>query len=106
MIEAAETSGDLGHDKAILEATSGNTYIGLALAVSIKAIRFSPLALMAVVMVLLARKAFADYRAIIIGLSACLLMFRNAVNTPWLVLGGLISGIIIQMTRLHQWLRL
>ncbi|MDM7997176.1 MAG: cysteine--tRNA ligase [Acidobacteriota bacterium] len=36
MIEAAETSGDLTHDKVILEATSGNTGIGLALVGSIK----------------------------------------------------------------------
>ena len=36
MIEAAEKSGDLTRDKIILEATSGNTGIGLALVGSIK----------------------------------------------------------------------
>ncbi len=36
MIEAAETSGDLSRDKTILEATSGNTGIGLALVGGIK----------------------------------------------------------------------
>jgi cysteinyl-tRNA synthetase len=36
MIEAAEASGDLTHDEVILEATSGNTGIGLALVGSVK----------------------------------------------------------------------
>jgi cysteinyl-tRNA synthetase len=36
MIEAAESSGDLTHDKIILEATSGNTGIGLALVGGVK----------------------------------------------------------------------
>jgi cysteinyl-tRNA synthetase len=36
MIEAAEASGELSHDKVILEATSGNTGIGLALVGSVK----------------------------------------------------------------------
>ncbi|MBN2244176.1 MAG: cysteine--tRNA ligase [Acidobacteria bacterium] len=36
MIEAAEMSGDLTHDKIILEATSGNTGIGLALVGAVK----------------------------------------------------------------------
>jgi cysteinyl-tRNA synthetase len=36
MIEAAEASGELNHDKVILEATSGNTGIGLALVGSVK----------------------------------------------------------------------
>jgi cysteinyl-tRNA synthetase len=36
MIEAAEASGELTHDKVILEATSGNTGIGLALVGTIK----------------------------------------------------------------------
>ncbi len=36
MIEAAEVSGDLTHDKVILEATSGNTGIGLALVGAVK----------------------------------------------------------------------
>jgi cysteinyl-tRNA synthetase len=39
MIEAAEASGDLSHDKVILEATSGNTGIGLALVGSVKGYR-------------------------------------------------------------------
>ncbi len=36
MIEAGEKSGELTHDKTVLEATSGNTGIGLALICSIK----------------------------------------------------------------------
>ncbi len=36
MIEAAEASGELNRDKVILEATSGNTGIGLALVGSVK----------------------------------------------------------------------
>ncbi len=36
MIEAAETSGELTHDKVVLEATSGNTGIGLALVCAVK----------------------------------------------------------------------
>jgi cysteine synthase len=36
MIEAAESSGDLTRDKVILEATSGNTGIGLALVGTVK----------------------------------------------------------------------
>lgn len=39
MIEAAEQSGELTHDKVILEATSGNTGIGLAMVASIKGYR-------------------------------------------------------------------
>ncbi len=39
MIEAAEASGDLTRDKVILEATSGNTGIGLALVGSVKGYR-------------------------------------------------------------------
>jgi len=36
MIEAGEKSGELTHDKLVIEATSGNTGIGLALVCSIK----------------------------------------------------------------------
>jgi len=39
MIEMAEASGDLTHDKIILEATSGNTGIGLALVAAVKGYR-------------------------------------------------------------------
>jgi cysteinyl-tRNA synthetase len=39
MIEAAETSGDLIPDKTILEATSGNTGIGLAMVCAVKGYR-------------------------------------------------------------------
>jgi len=39
MIEAGEKSGDLTHDKTVIEATSGNTGIGLALVCSVKGYR-------------------------------------------------------------------
>jgi len=39
MIETAEASGELTHDKIILEATSGNTGIGLALVAAVKGYR-------------------------------------------------------------------
>lgn len=39
MIEAGETSGALTHDKIVLEATSGNTGIGLALVCAVKGYR-------------------------------------------------------------------
>ena len=39
MIEAAEKSGELTHDKTVVEATSGNTGIGLALVCGIKGYR-------------------------------------------------------------------
>ncbi len=39
MIEAGETSGELTHDKVVLEATSGNTGIGLAMVCAVKGYR-------------------------------------------------------------------
>ncbi|MEE9566668.1 MAG: cysteine synthase family protein, partial [Desulfobacteria bacterium] len=39
MIEAGEASGSLTHDKIVLEATSGNTGIGLALVCAVKGYR-------------------------------------------------------------------
>ena len=39
MLEAAEASGELTHDKTVIEATSGNTGIGLAMVCAIKGYR-------------------------------------------------------------------
>jgi len=41
MIEAAERSGELTHDKTIIEATSGNTGIGLAIVARVKGYRLT-----------------------------------------------------------------
>lgn len=55
------------------------------------------LALMAVVMVRLARTACVDYPTIAIALAAAALLLRYKVNSAWLVLGGAIAGIGVRM---------
>ena len=64
------------------------------------------LALMAVVMVQLARTALVDYAAIVIGIAATVLLLRFNLNATWLVLGGTVAGIIIHLTNLQAWLRI
>jgi chromate transporter len=64
------------------------------------------LALMAVVMVQLARTAFVDYGTIVIGIAAAVLLLRYQLNSAWLVLGGTIAGVIIHLTNFHEWLRI
>ena len=53
------------------------------------------LALMAVVLVQLARAAFVDYSTAVIGIGAAVLLLRYNVNTTWLVLAGMVAGIVI-----------
>jgi chromate transporter len=64
------------------------------------------LALMAVVTVQLARAAFVDYATLAIGIAAAVLLIRYNVNSTWLILGGTISGLIMHMAGLHEWLRI
>jgi len=64
------------------------------------------LALMAVVTVQLARAAFVDYAAMAIGIAAAGLLIRYNLNSTWLLLGGTISGLVIRMAGLHEWLRM
>ena len=59
------------------------------------------LALMAVVMVQLARTAFVDLPTIAIGVVAALLLLRGKLNSTWLVLGGMIAGMLIQIASLN-----
>jgi chromate transport protein ChrA len=61
------------------------------------------LALMAVVMIQLARTAFVDYGTIAFGIAAAVLLLRYNVNTTWLVLGGTIGGIVIHATNFNKW---
>jgi chromate transporter len=53
------------------------------------------LALMAVVMLQLARTAFVDWATIAIGITAAFLLLRYNLNSTWLVLGGTVAGILI-----------
>jgi len=64
------------------------------------------LALMAVVTVQLARAAFVDYAAMAIGIAAAGLLIRYNLNSTWVLLGGTISGVVIRMAGLHEWLRM
>jgi chromate transporter len=64
------------------------------------------LALMAVVMIQLARTAFVDYGTIVIGIAAAVLLLRYNLNTTWLVLGGTVAGIFLHLTNFHAWLRI
>jgi chromate transporter len=64
------------------------------------------LALMAVVTVQLARAAFVDYATLAIGIAAAVLLIRYNLNSTWLILGGTISGLVIRMAGLHEWLRI
>ena len=50
---------------------------------------------MAVVLVQLARAAFVDYSTAVIGIGAAVLLLRYNVNTTWLVLAGMVAGIVI-----------
>ena len=63
------------------------------------------LALMAAVMVQLARTAFVDVPTIVIGAAATFLLLRYKLNPTWLVLGGTIAGMLIHIVNLDTWLR-
>jgi chromate transporter len=57
------------------------------------------LALMAVVTVQLAHSAFVDVPAVLLGAVSALLLVRFRLNSSWLVLGGALSGWLIQSLR-------
>jgi chromate transporter len=57
------------------------------------------LALMAVVTLQLARAAFVDLPAVLLGAVSALLLVRFRLNSSWLVLGGALSGWLIQTLR-------
>ena len=54
-------------------------------------------ALMATVSWQFGRAALVNVPAIILGLASLLLVIRYKVNSAWLVLGGAIAGIVLQM---------
>jgi len=72
MIKAAEASGDLTKDKIILEATSGNTGIGLALVGAIKGYR---------VMLAMSEAVSQERRQILSALGADFLLTPAALGT-------------------------
>jgi chromate transporter len=59
----------------------------------------SSFALMAVVMIQLARAAAVDFGAIAIGIVAAVLLLRYKLNTTWLIFGGAIAGMTINLTK-------
>jgi chromate transporter len=64
------------------------------------------LALMAVVMIQLARAAFVDLPTMVIGAAAAFLLLRYKLNSTWLVLGGTIAGMLIHIANFGEWLRI
>ena len=64
------------------------------------------LALMAVVMVQLARAAFIDYVTIGVGLAAAVLLLRYKMNSTWLILGGMAVGMLVHTMNFDAWLRI
>jgi chromate transporter len=59
----------------------------------------SSFALMAVVMIQLARAAAVYFGAIAIGIVAAVLLLRYKLNTTWLIFGGAIAGMTINLTK-------
>jgi chromate transporter len=68
-------------------------------------VNVASLALMAVVMVQLARAALVDIPTLVIGAAAAFLLLRYKLNSTWLVLGGTIAGILVYMIDPNKWLR-
>ena len=64
------------------------------------------LALMAVVMVQLARAAFVDCATIAIGIAAAVLLLRYKLNTTWLILGSMAVGMLVHFMHLDELLRI
>lgn len=57
-------------------------------------------ALMAYVGWQLARAVLVNWPGIVLSLASAILVFRYKVNSAWLVLGGALAGILLQIFRL------
>jgi chromate transporter len=67
-------------------------------------VNVASLALMAVVMVQIARAAFVDWPSVAIGAVAAFLLLRYKLNSTWLVLGGMVAGRLLSIANLDGWL--
>jgi chromate transporter len=67
-------------------------------------VNVASLALMAVVMVQIARAAFVDWPSVAIGAAAAFLLLRYKLNSTWLVLGGMVAGMLLRIANLDGWL--
>jgi chromate transporter len=67
-------------------------------------VNVASLALMAVVMVQLARAAFVDWPTIALGSAGAFLLLRHDLNSTWLILGGAAAGMLIYIAGLDGWM--
>ena len=77
-----------------------------AAGVFLDGVNAASLALMAVVMIQLARAALVDISTLVIGAAAAFLLLRYKLNSMWLVLGGTIAGMLIYMIDPNKLLRI